>query len=296
MKRLTQGMIVGGLVLALGCAGGQEKKATARVHREAEEAPLGAPGGAPAQGPAGAEPVARKIIYTANVDVIVDEFDDAVEQLRGLIKANKGYIAKSEVAGSPGVPRTGNWTIRVPVDHFEDFLKAVSALGELRRNATDSEDIADKYFDLEARIRTDEAEEVALRKLLEQAANKEILLGLRQELRSIRGQIEQEKGQLQRWSKETQLATVHLTLHDRKDYVSPVTPAFGATVGRTFQGSLDALETFGKGLVLTVVAAGPWLVILAALALVGRAGWRWHRRRDLATDMVPGAGGRPPRA
>jgi hypothetical protein len=288
-------MIVAGLLLASGCGEGQEwmakPKVVARVSREAE--PAQAPAGAAVKG-APAEPVSRKIIYTANVDVVVDEFEESVEQMRRLTREHNGYIAKSDVLGSPGVPRSGTWTIRVPVDRFEDFLKAVSALGELRRNATDSEDITDKYYDLEARIRTDETEEVALRKLLEQAANKDILLGLRQELRSIRGQIEQEKGQLQRWSKETQLATVHLSLHDRKDYVPPVTPHFSSTVGRTFQGSLDAMTAFGKGLVLAVVAAGPWLAVLGAVAVVVRAGWRWHRRRGLAAAAVPGAGSRPP--
>jgi hypothetical protein len=284
-------MIVAGLVLALGCGQGPQGESpqakTKGVFRQQEAAPAGkeaaqAPAQAPAKGAAREDPVDRKIIYTANMDVVVEDFEDAVEQMRRLIKENKGYIAKSDIVGSPGIPRSGTWTLRVPVDHFEDFLKAVSGLGELRRNATDSEDITDKYYDLEARIRTDEAEEAALRKLLEQAGNKDLVLGLRQELRSIRGQIEQEKGQLQRWSKETQLATVHLILQDRKGYVPPVTPHFTSTIGRTFQGSLDSLAAFGRGVVLTVVAAGPWVVVLGALALVGRAGWRWRRRRTLA--------------
>jgi hypothetical protein len=291
-------MIVAGLLLASGCGENREmmkaQVADQAVRQQAARAPA-VPAGAAVKG-APAEPVARKIIYTANVDVVVDDFEESVEQMRRLIKEHNGYTAKSDVVGSPGVPRSGTWTIRVPVDRFEDLVKAVSALGELRRNATDSEDITDKYYDLEARIRTDETEEVALRKLLEQAANKDTLLGLRQELRSIRGQIEVEKGQLQRWSKETQLATVQLSLHDRKDYVPPVTPHFSSTVGRTFQGSLDAMAAFGRGLVLAVVAAGPWLVVLGAVAVVARAGWRWHRRRGLAAAGVPGAGSRPPYA
>jgi hypothetical protein len=293
MKPFTQGMIVAGLLLALGCG-----KEGARESPRAG-APPDVAGAVKREAAleAAAEPVARKIVYTANVDVVVDDFEGAVEQMRRLIREHNGYIAKSDVVGSPGVPRSGTWTLRVPVDRFEDFLKAVSSLGELRRNATDSEDITDKYYDLEARIKTDEAEEVALRKLLEQAGNKDLVLGLRQELRSIRGQIEQEKGQLQRWSKETQLATVHLSLHDRKDYVPPVTPRFGNTVGRTLEGSLDALVALGKGLVLAVVAAAPWLVVLGALALPVRAVWRRHRRRALATAAAPAAGsGAPPTA
>jgi hypothetical protein len=285
MKSFMQGVIVTGLLLVLGC--GAPREAAPHADKAARNV-----AGAPEP-----ESVPRKIIYTANVDVVVNDFEGAIEQMRGLVKDHKAYIAKSEVGGMPGVPRSGTWTIRVPVDRFEDFLKGVAALGEVRRNATDSEDITDKYYDLEARIKTDEAEETALRKLLEQAGNKDLILGLRQELRSLRGQIEQDKGQLQRWSKETQLATVSLSMHDRKDYVPPLSPRFTSTVGRTFEGSLDALVTFGKGLVLAVVAAAPWLVVFGAVALPVWAVWRRRRRGVLATAPVPAPGsGTPPTA
>ncbi len=296
MKSFTHGVIVAGLSLALGCGAKQEAARDAAEAKGARQA-----GAAPARAPNAAKPpepeaVVRKIIYTATVDVVVDEFEGCVEQLRRLVKDHNGYIARSDVGGTPGVPRSGSWTIRVPVDRFEDLVRGIAALGELRRNATDSEDITDKYYDLEARIKVDEAEEVALRKLLEQAGSKDLILRLRQELRTLRGQIEQEKGQLQRWSKETQLATINLGMHDRKDYIPPLSPRFSSTVGRTFEGSLDALTSFGKGVVLLVVAAGPWLVVLGALALLGRMGWRLYRRRVLPAAVVPAEDDAPPTA
>jgi hypothetical protein len=244
----------------------------------------------------GAAPVARKIIYTANVDLVVDDFDKAVEEVHKLMTAHAAYVARSEVRGSPGVPRSGTWTIRVPVDSFPDFVNAVAGLGELRRNATDSEDITDKFYDLAARIKNDEAEEAALRKLLEKASDKDVLLALRKELRAIRGEIEQQKGQLERWSKETQLATVNLTLVDRKDYVAPLAPSFGGAIGRTFEGSVEAMLSVGKGLVLAAVALAPWLVPLGILALVARVAWRRYRPRRVANaiTVVPDAEGGGP--
>jgi hypothetical protein len=43
-------------------------------------------------------------------------------------------------------------------------------------------------------------------------------------------------------------------------------PDFSSTLGRTFQGSIEALIAFGKGIVLVVVAIAPWLAILGLLA------------------------------
>jgi hypothetical protein len=162
----------------------------------------------------------RKIAYNAQVDLVVDEFDQAEEQLRGLVRQHQGYIAGSEVSGTPGTRRSGNWTVRVPVDQLDAFLAAVVKLGELRRSHTDSQDITDQYYDLKAHIKTDEAEEAALLKLLEKAPNDKLqdLLAVRHELKEVRAQIEQQKGRLQRWDKETQLATVVVSFIDRKDY------------------------------------------------------------------------------
>jgi hypothetical protein len=273
-------MIVAGLLLSFGCSDAQKEAPK-------KQAAMGAPA-APEQ--AGDKPVARKIIYTAHIDLVVDDFDQAVEQLSKLTADHDAYVAKSDVRGTPGTPRSGTWTVRVPVARFEDFVKVVSRLGELQRNSTDSEDITDKYYDLEAHIKTDEAEETALRKLLEQAGNKDTLLALRKELREVRGQIEQQKGQLQRWSKETQLATVHVSLLDRKDYKPPLAPKFTSTAGRMFWGSLETMLTVVQMLALAAVALGPWLLVLGVLVVVFRTAWKWHRRRR-GLDVAPGAAG-----
>jgi hypothetical protein len=212
------------------------------------------------------EPLPRKIIYTANVDLNVNDFDNAAEQLGQITKQHKGYVAKSYVTGSPGSPRTGNWTVRVPVDNFEPFMAAIEKLGELRSSKTDSEDITDKFYDLQAHIKTNKVEEEGLQKLLVEKAptsKLEDLVAVRRELRAIRAEIEQQEGRLQRWDKESSLATATITLNDRFGYVPANSPAFGATVGNTFTGSLDAMLAVGKGFVLFAVAVAPWLVVLA---------------------------------
>jgi hypothetical protein len=286
MTRLTRGFLIAGLLLSFGCSDAKQARPQGGL---ASEAPA-------AREKGGDKPAPRKIIYTANVDLVVDDFDGAVEQLRKLAADHDAYVAKSDLRGTPGAPRSGSWTVRVPVKRFEDFVRAVSRLGELQRNSLDSEDITDRYYDLEAHIKTDEAEEAALRKLLEQAANTDSLLAIRKELREVRGKIEQQKGQLQRWSKETELATVHVSLLDRKAYKPPVVPKFTSTAGRIFSDSLDAIVTLVQMLALAVVALAPWLLVGGVLALAFRTAWkRRRRRRGPAVAPAPaGAGGAAP--
>jgi hypothetical protein len=269
--------------LSFGCGSQTDAPGQFRAAKRAED---GAAEGAPALKQANAqqqadEALPRKIIYTAQVDLNVNDFDQATEQLGQIAKQHKGYVAKSYVTGSPGSPRNGIWTVRVPVENFEPFMAAVEKLGELRSSKTDSEDITDKFYDLKAHIKTNKVEEEGLQKLLvEKAPNSKLedLVAVRRELRAIRAEIEQQEGRLQRWDKESSLATATITLNDRVGYVPANTPPFGTTVTRTFDGSIDAMLMVGKGIVLFVVALAPWLVVLAVPTVPAFLWWRRQLR------------------
>jgi hypothetical protein len=105
---------------------------------------------------------------------------------------------------------------------------------------------------------------------------------LRRELSAVRAAIEEQQGRLKRWDKETEFSTILVSLTARKDYVAPTSPAFGATVARTFGGSVEALVNFGKFLLLIVVALTPWLPVFVAPALVGWFMWRNSVPRPIA--------------
>jgi hypothetical protein len=240
--------------------------------------------GKPAPAPAADKPAPRKIIYTGLVDLIVDDFDKGEQQLRQLVEDNGGYVDNSDIYNQPGAPRSGTWTIRVPTKNFDAFLGAVVKFGEVRKRTTNSQDVTDAYYDSAARLKADEAEEKSLLALLEKTQGKvEDILRVREQLRTVRGQIEQRKSQLQRWDKDVDMATVTVKLLDRRDYTPPVLPDFGGTVGRTFEGSINALVVFGKAIVLTVVALAPWVVVLGLLAAPGFVLWR--RRRAASAHL-----------
>jgi hypothetical protein len=229
----------------------------------------------------------RKIIYTGVVDLIVEDFDKSEQQLRQLVEDNGGYLDNSDIYNQPGAPRSGTWVVRVPTKNFEAFLQALVKFGEVRKRTTNSQDVTDAYYDSAARLKADEAEERSLLALLEKTQGKvEDILRVREQLRTVRGQIEQRKSQLQRWDKDVDLATVTVKLLDRRDYKPPVLPDFGGTVGRTFEGSINAMVIFGKAIVLTLVALAPWVAVLGLLAAPGFVIWR---RRRAAANRLPEA-------
>ena len=239
------------------------------------------PGGAPA-----AE-LPRKIIYTAEVHLLVEDLDESEKLLTVLLSDHKGFIAQMEITGTKGSSRTGRWKVRIPVSQFDGFIAAVARLGELQRHSRDSKDVTEEYYDLEARIKNKQIEEERLTEHLKKSTgNLEDILDVERELSRVRGEIEQMQGRLKLLANLTELTTVTVVMHERKGYVPPPEPEFGTAVSRTLDSSVDLLVNFGKGVVLFLVALVPWLPLLA-LVIVPL--WLLARRtlRRLARPSPP---------
>jgi prepilin-type N-terminal cleavage/methylation domain-containing protein len=235
-------------------------------------------------GPPSAVP--RKIIYTAEVGLVVEDFARAEAALARLVRQFHGYWSGTEIRRDPGDPRSGRWEARIPVDRLDDFLQAVAGLGEPILRRTETEDVTEAYYDLEARLKNKTLEEGRLRRHLEQSTGSlKDTLDVERELSRVRGEVEQHEGRLRRLANRTTFTTVTISIQERRGYVPPEAPGLGRRIVRTIRGSIDLLGRFGQHLVLIVVAIAPWLPVVP---LVAWPLWRLARLRRRA--LLP----RPP--
>src|SRR5262249_13419569 len=95
----------------------------------------------------------RKIRYTAELGVLVQDFEAAREGLNAAIKAADGLRETEEITTSAGTPRSGTWRIRVPVEQLDAFRQAVAQVGDVEQNTLRSEDMTAQYYDLEAHLK-----------------------------------------------------------------------------------------------------------------------------------------------
>ncbi|HID75623.1 MAG TPA: DUF4349 domain-containing protein [Planctomycetaceae bacterium] len=216
------------------------------------------------------EAIRRKIIYTATVDMVVEEFSGIPEQVEKLTRQYGGYVARSEQSGAPGSPRRGHWTLRVPVDRFASFLGELLRLGEVRRVTRDSRDVTEEYYDVEARLRNKRREEERLLKLLADATGKlDEVLRVEKELTRVRGEIERVEGRLRVLDDLTAMSTIELHVDEIKDYVPESQVSYATRLRRAFRSSVSALVKTGANLLLFLVILAPWLAVSAVgLAIV----------------------------
>lgn len=256
-----------------------------------------------AAAPAGAAAIARKIIYDAQVDLVVESVDPVARKIGTLVQQARGYIAEQNVIGSPGSQRSMRWRFRIPVEQFDSFVESIVALGELEKNSRTSQDVTEQYYDIEARIKNKKVEEQTLNKILQERSGKlEDVLKIEIELSRVRGEIEQLEGKIRVLENLSSLATLTLNVREREKYAPapPVVADFGTQITRTWDSSLTELVKLGKALVLWAVSWSIWIPFLLVGAILAWIVVRWLIRvfvrnlpRLIAFARTPIA---PPRA
>jgi hypothetical protein len=213
--------------------------------------------------------VRRKIVYTATVDLVVENFAGIASRVEAMVKQFDGYMAQANVLGSPGSPRSGRWTIRVPVDNYDRLVAAVQGLGEIRSVASKSQDVSEEYYDVQARIRNSKKQEERLLKLLDTATGKlEEILKVESDLARVRGEIERIEGRLRVLDSLTAMSTLELHVEEIKDYVPEEAPTYLTRVRRAFSGSITLLVTTAQTLSIVVIAVCPWLAAVSVPLLL----------------------------
>ena len=215
---------------------------------------------------------ARKIIYDARIELVVDSLAATEQAILKIIKENDGFLAESDQTSAQQNQRQATWRVRVPVANFDALVGAVVKLGEVQRNHVGSQDVTEEYLDLDARIRNKREEEKRLLKHLADSTGKlEDILAVERELSRVRGEAEQMEGRLRFLADRADLSTVTIEANEWKDYKPQEAASFGTQISRTFFQSVERLVEFGKGFSIVVVALLPWIPLL----LIGLVLARW---------------------
>jgi hypothetical protein len=256
--------------LALGCSEAGRPPASATV------SPTGEGPQSHQQKAAPTETSRRKIIYNAGIDLLVDNLTEASAKLDNLVKDHRGLVAQSDVNTNPHFPRSGTWRVRIPVDGFGDFVRQVAQLGEALKDKVDSQDITEKYFDYQVRIDNKKVQVDRLQKIIrEQTGKISELLEAERELARVTTELEELKGAVTLWDNQVALATVDVTMSERRQSIAPAPPSFAQSVSRTFSDSLGNLVSFLQAVALVVVALVPWTPVIV---LFGGGLWLVLRR------------------
>ena len=175
--------------------------------------PQGLPGAPGAGGyvPGALDVAQRQVISQASVSIEVDEVPAAVAQVRAIAESLGGFVGQLSSSGGPEHQQS-TMTIRVPQADFFTALEHIKSLGKVRSENAGSEDVTERFIDLEARLRSALREEESLLSLLERANQVSEILAIERELSRIRSDIERDQGQLNFLERRVDLSTITVSL------------------------------------------------------------------------------------
>lgn len=262
-----------------------------------EAAPAGGEAGAAEEGAASTDagiisvtaPLGRKVVFNAGLTLEVDDTAAAVEDIRRTTETADGFVAAVDLhrTGEDNV-LAGSMTVRVPTGELSTALSAFKELAtRVVDERIDSDDVTEKYADIEAQLRNLRAVETELVALLadirERSDDASQVLAVFQRIREIRGEIERLQGRQQVLDDLVALATVQVELRPAPS-AAPITGDAwrpGEVAHDAIRVTVGALQTVSEVAIRLAITVVPILLIVLglpmALALAVR---RAYRRRS----------------
>jgi hypothetical protein len=213
---------------------------------------------------------ARRIIYEAEINLVVKDVSTVESQIAALLKEHQGYVAESSIDRTQGEELSGRWRVRIPVERFDAFLDAVAKLGVAESRKQTAQDVTEEFVDLEAQISNKKKLEERIVELVNnQSGEIKDVIEVERELGRVRGEIEQMEGRLRYLTNRTELTTVSILAREVDDYVPPQAPSFTNRIQRAWTNSLQSLQDFGQRAVVALVYAFPWIIVLGVVLVPG---------------------------
>jgi hypothetical protein len=235
--------------------------------------------------PGQAASIDRKIVKNAEVSVLVEDSDIAVDRLTQVVSDSGGYIVSSRVWYQEYDKENYKYasiTLGIPVDQFEVTMRRVRALGlrVLDENAS-GEDVTDQFVDLQSRLTNLEATQARIQSFLADAKTVDEALRINQELAQIEAQIEEVKGRMNYLSDRSAFSTITVTISPELPEIEPLPLPEPKpwTPGETLKDATETLLKAYQGIlefaiwmlvVVLPILAPPVLVVWMILKLVRR--------------------------
>ena len=215
----------------------------------------------------------RKLTYTLDLQIETYDFDKdyndimtKLEMVNGYVESEDMYGSKPERVNQSG--RTVYATLRVPIDSYEAFVDSISDIGTVISKTSSVDDLSDRYYDIDSRIELLEERKARLMEHLKNATKMEDIITLEDEIANVIYELESLQGEQRGMDKLTDYATVNISLNE---YLKASDITGGADDGNTasnaFNMTLKGMGEFFRAFGISMAAAAPVLLLLAAIAV-----------------------------
>ena len=213
----------------------------------------------------------EKLVYTASVTLESEDFEaasDALHQkiasLGGIIVSENAYNLNKKGYGS----RSMDMTVRIPQENYETFLAGLSDICNVAAVNRYVENLTERYYDNENRLKSYRIQEERLFAMLEKAESVTEMLEIESRLCDVQYQIEALTNTQRTIDNDVRYSTFNLTLAEVKKFTTPEPETFGDKFKEAVGGSVESFGIFSENLLFFFIYVLPYLLCVAVVAVI----------------------------
>lgn len=213
----------------------------------------------------------EKLVYTASVTLESEDFEaasDALHQkiasLGGIIVSENAYNLNKKGYGG----RSMDMTVRIPQENYETFLAGLSDICNVAAVNRYVENLTERYYDNENRLKSYRIQEERLFAMLEKAESVTEMLEIESRLCDVQYQIEALTNTQRTIDNDVRYSTFNLSLAEVKKFTTPEPETFGDKFKEAVGGSLESFGIFSENLLFFFIYVLPYLLCVAVVIVV----------------------------
>jgi Domain of unknown function (DUF4349) len=213
----------------------------------------------------------RKLVQTAQLELVVKDPFEAISQARTVATGTGGFTGQEDSSGDRATV-----TLQIPADRFDSAIEQLLRLGRPTVQRKQASDVTEQVVDLDARLATQRASVDRMRALLGRAQSVGEVAQIESELTKREADLESLQGRRDALGTKVALSTVTLRV-TRESAPAPVAAAGGGFT----DGLSDGWSAFGDFWRITTTVLGALLpfLVLAAIPLGLIVYFRRKRRK-----------------
>ncbi|MFD2325767.1 DUF4349 domain-containing protein [Mucilaginibacter galii] len=225
-----------------------------------------------------AQPVEKKIIKEGEISIEANNIKAARKALTDSLTKLGGYVSEESENNDDGNSRKNYvLSIRIPAQHFERFLSAVSSAADhIESKSIRIKDVTTEFIDITTRLKNKTLLEDRYKALLQKATKMADVLEVEDKLTEIRTDIETTQGQLNYLNKQVAYSSLQITLFSKSISGKNEGNSFGYRFTNALSDSWQLIQSLFFGL----ITYWPLVLIIVLIVVLLR---RWRRRKIKST-------------
>ena len=203
----------------------------------------------------------EKLVYRSSVTLETKDYTSLLDELNEIIRRYNGVTQTMRESNT--ARRTFSLTVRIPSEHFDEFIQSLrKSSGSMTDIYTSVDNITKRYNDNDLRISALETQHARLLQLLADAKDLNDVILIESRLSDVETELTRLQSYKNSMDSDVAYSTIDLTVCEVQTYSET---SFWSRLTNAFSGSLSNFTDNMEGLVIWVIYALPNLVLLAAV-------------------------------